>query len=228
VRIVTKADAGQWLKATNEYERIIAKAATQAMRDVGKLAVKNARAVMAGAGFSTEFQRMLRVINKPASGYVLNPSEYIHSLVNYADVFETGKTITGSKFLWLPLPNVPPNPGSGVKFGGIVGRAHMTPSQYVRKVGPLYTMRRPGHLPMLGARLETAFTKPTLKKLRRTQARRVTLGESRRSFRLVPMFVAVTSITIPQKFDLKGAFQDAFDQLDEFYAKHLEPYEGRK
>jgi hypothetical protein len=228
VRIVTKADGGQWLKATNEYEKIMAKAATQAMRDVGKLAVKNGRAVMAGAGFSTEFQRMLRVINKPASGYVLNPSEYIHSLVNYADVFEKGKTITGSPFLWLPLPNVPPNPGSGVMFGGIVGRAHMTPSQYVRKVGPLYTMRRPGHLPMLGARLETGFSKPTLKKLRRTQARRVTLGESRRSFRLVPMFVAVTSVSIPQKFDLKSAFQDAFDQLDEFYAKRLEPYEGRK
>jgi hypothetical protein len=40
--------------------------------------------------------------------------------------------------------------------------------------------------------------------------------------------VAVTSITIPQKFDLKGAFQDAFDQLDEFYAKRVEAYEGRK
>lgn len=229
MRIVTKAEAGQWLKATNEYERIIAKAATQAMRDVGNLAVKNGRAVMAGAGFSADFQRQLQVIiNRRQRGNVLNPQAYIHTKVNYADVFETGKTITGSPFLWLPLPNVPPNPGSGTMFGGLVHREHMTPSQYVRKVGPLYTMRRPGHLPMLGARLETGFSRPTLKKLRRTQARRVTLGESRRSFRLVPMFVAVTSVTIPQKFDLKGAFQDAFDQLDKFYAEHLEPYEGRK
>jgi hypothetical protein len=227
VRIVTKADAGQWLKATNEYERIIAKAITQAMRDVGKLAVKNGRAVMAGAGFSSDFQRMLRVINKPASGYVLNPSEYIHSLVNYADVFETGKTITGSKFLWLPLPNVPPNPGSGVKFGGIVRRDHMTPSQYIRKVGPLVFMRRPGRLPMLGARVEKGG-KPTLKRLRRTQTHRVNLGQAAPASIIIPMFVGVPSVTIPPKFDLKSAFQDAFDHLDEFYAARLEPYEGRK
>jgi hypothetical protein len=226
VRIVTKADAGQWLKATNEYERIIAKAATQAMRDVGKLAVKNGRAVMAGAGFSSDFQRMLRVINKPASGYVLNPSEYIHSLVNYADVFETGKTITGSKFLWLPLPNVPPNPGSGVKFGGIVRRDHMTPSQYIRKVGPLVFMRRPGRLPMLGAVVEKGG-KPTRRRLRQTFLKGA-FGEARRATVTIPMFVAVTSVTIPKKFDLKGAFQDAFDHLDEFYAARLEPYEGRK
>jgi hypothetical protein len=199
VRIVTKADAGQWLKATNEYERIMSKAATQAMRDVGKLAVNNGRDIMATAGFSSKFQKTLRAINKPASGYVLNPSEYVHSTINYSDVFETGKTITGHKFLWMPLPAVPPS----------AERAHMTPSQYIRQVGPLVLMWPQGRLPMLGARLETGFSKPTLKKLR-------------------PLFVGVSSVQIPKKFDLKGAFQDAFDHLDEFYSKRVEPYEGRK
>jgi hypothetical protein len=217
VRIVTKADAGQWLKATNEYERIIAKAATQAMRDVGKLAVKNGRAVMAEAGFSGKFQRTLRAINRPASGYVLNPSEYVHSTINYSDIFETGKTITGSPFLWLPLPNVPRS----------AERAHMTPSQFVRFVGPLVTMRRPGRLPMLGARVETGG-RPTLKRLRRTQTHRVNLGERAPASVVIPMFVCVPSVTIPPKFDLKKAWQEAFDHLDEFYAARLEPYEGRK
>jgi hypothetical protein len=196
----------------------MSKAATQAMRDVGKLAVNNGRDIMATAGFSSKFQKTLRAINKPASGYVLNPSEYVHSTINYSDVFETGKTITGHKFLWMPLPAVPPS----------AERAHMTPSQYIRQVGPLVLMWPQGRLPMLGARLETGFSKPTLKKLRRTQARRVTLGGPKRSFRIVPLFVGVSSVQIPKKFDLKGAFQDAFDHLDEFYSKRVEPYEGRK
>jgi hypothetical protein len=216
VRIVTKADAGQWLKATNEYERIIAKAATLAMRDVGKLAINNGRDIMATAGFSSKFQKTLRVINRPASGYVLNPSEYVHSTVNYSDIFEIGKTITGHKFLWMPLPAVPPS----------AERAHMTPSQYIRQVGPLVTMNRgPGRLPMLGAVAERG--KPTRKRLRQTFLK-IAFGEATRATVTIPLFVGVSSVTIPKKFDLKGAFKDAFDHLDEFYAARLEPYEGRK
>jgi hypothetical protein len=212
VRIVIKADGGQVVKATTEMERIIAKAATQAMRDVGKLAINNGRDIMATAGFSSKFQKSLRVINRPASGYVLNPSEYVHSTINYSDIFETGKTITGSPFLWLPLPNVPPS----------ADRAHMTPSQYVRQVGPLVTMRRPGHLPMLGAVVEQGG-KPTRRRLRQTFLKGA-FGEKRRATVTIPLFVGVPSVTIPKKFDLKGAWQDAFDHLDEFYAQRLEPY----
>jgi len=215
VRIVTRADAGQWLKATSEYERIIAKAATLAMRDVGKDAVTKGRASIAQAGFSPSFQRTLRVINKPPSGFVLNPAAYVHSTLNYADVFETGKTITGHPFLWLPLPNVPP----------YKDRKHMTPAQYVRIVGPLVTMRRSGGLPMLGAVAETGG-KLTRRRLRQTFLKGA-FGEKRRATTTVPLFVAVSSVTIPKKFDVKGAVEDAFGELDEFYKKHLEIYEGR-
>jgi Family of unknown function (DUF6441) len=215
VRIVTKAPAGQWRKATTEYERIIAKAATLAMRDVGKDAVARGRAAIAQAGFSPSFQRTLRVINKPPSGFVLNPAAYVHSTLNYADVFETGKTITGHPYLWLPLPNVPPTKG----------RQHMTPSQYVRLVGPLVTIRRPGRLPMLGAVVETGG-KPTRRRLRQTFLKGA-FGEKRRRTTTIPLFIAVSSITIPKKFDVKGAVQKASDELAEFYKKRLEPYEGR-
>jgi hypothetical protein len=216
VRIVTKADAGQWLKATNQYEKIMAKAATQAMRDVGKEAVSKGRAAIAQAGFSAKFQRTLRVINRPASGYVLNPAAYIHSTINYADVFETGKTITGSPFLWLPLPNVPP----------YKDREHMTPVQYVRIVGPLVTMRRAGGLPMLGAVVERGG-KPTRRRLRQTFLKGA-FGEKRRATVTIPLFVAVSSVNIPKKFDVAGAVQDASDELDALYQKRLEVYEGRK
>jgi hypothetical protein len=227
VRIVTKADAGQWLKATTEYERIIAKAATLGMRAAGKDAVKKGRESIAQAGFSPRFQRTLRVINKPPSGFVLNPSAYVHSTLNYADIFETGKTITGSPLLWLPLPNVP----------RYKDRKHMTPAQYVRFVGPLVTMRRPGGLPMLGAVVETGG-KPTRRRLRLTALHRAG-GERLAAIRrfaherirqtiTIPLFIGVSSVTIPKKFDVKGAVEDAFGEFEKFYQENLEAYEGRK
>jgi len=217
VRIVTKAPAGQWLKATTEYERIIAKAATLAMRDVGKDAITKGRASIAQAGFSPSFQRTLRVINKPPSGFVLNPAAYVHSTLNYADVFETGKTITGTPLLWIPLPNVPP----------FKDRKHMTPAQYIRMVGPLVKIVTRGHggLIMLGGVVETGG-KPTRRRLRQTFLKGA-FGEKRKSTRVVPLYIGIARITIPKKFDVKGAIQKAFDNLDDFYKKHVEPYEGR-
>jgi hypothetical protein len=218
MRIVTKAAAGQWLKATNTYESIMAKAATLGMRDVGKEGVKKGREAISAAGFSSKFANTLRVINKPPSGYVLNPSAYIHSTINYADIFETGKTITGSNFLWLPLPSVPP----------IGGRPHMTPKQYIKNVGPLVLMWRPRALPMLGAVVRrTPRAQPFGKFATRGQLRKGRSG-TRGKTETIPLFVAVHTVNIPKKFDVKGAVDDAFGHLDEFYADHLQPYEGRK
>lgn len=218
MKIVTKADAGQWLKATNAYESIMAKAATLGMRDVGKEAIKKGRDSIAAAGFSSKFQSTLKVINKPASGYVLNPSAYVHTTINYADVFETGKTITGSPFLWLPLPSVPP----------IGGRPHMTPKQYIRNVGPLVTMRRPNGLPMLGAVVK-GLTKAQPFGRFATRARlRKGVGGKGATTQTVPLFVAVPSISIPKKFDVRGAVDEAFREFQDLYIQHLEPYEGRR
>jgi hypothetical protein len=218
MRLVTKADAGQWLKASTAYERIIAKAATLAMRDVGKDAVTKGRAAISAAGFSPKFAGTLRVINKPASGYVLNPAAYVHSTINYADVFETGKTITGHPFIWLPLPSVPP----------IAGRQHMTPKQYIQNVGPLVTMRRPGRLPLLGAvvkgppKAQPFGRFATRARLRKGRSGKGTVTQT------IPLFVGVPSVNIPKKFDVKGAVDSAFGKLQEFYNQHFEPYEGRK
>ena len=226
MRLVTRADVGQWVKATTQYEKIIAKASTQAMRDVGREGIKGGRAAIGAAGFSSFVQRSLRAINKPPSGYVLNPSVYVHSLINYLDVFETGKTIVGSPLIWLPLPNVPPMPGSGLKFGGIVGREHMTPSQYVRMVGPLVTMKSANGKPMLGAVVEEGG-KVTRRRLRQTFLRGV-FGEKRKRTHVVPLYVGVPSVTIPKKFDVNEKLEAAAKQLGDFYKKRVEPYEGRR
>ncbi len=216
MKLVARAEPGQWVKATTAYEKIIAKGATQAMRKVGKLAVDAGRQAISAGGFSSKFARTLRAINKPKSGYVLNPSVYIHSTINYADIFETGKTIVGQPFLWLPLPNVPP----------FKGRPHMTPRQYIQNVGPLVTMRRTGKPPMLGALVETGG-RPTRGRLRRTFLRGV-FNEKRRSTITVPMFVGVHSVTIPKKFDVKGAIENAAEDIAQAYNESVETYEGRR
>ena len=226
MKLVVDAEGGQWEKATTEYERIMATAATKAMRQIGKLAEKAARQAVGAAGFTSNVQRTIQALNKPPSGYVLNPRVWLHSTVNYLDVFETGRTITGSPYLWLPLPNVPPNTGSGTKFGGLIGRPHMTPSQYIRKVGPLITMRRPNGLPMLGAIVEGPGTRPSRGRLRRTFLKQ-RFGEATRKTHVVPMFIAVTSITIPKKFDTEQAAKTAVDGLEKAYNEFVEPYEGR-
>jgi Family of unknown function (DUF6441) len=232
MKIVTKADAGQWLKATTEYERIMSKAATLAMREVGRDAVAKGRASMAAGGFSTRFQRTLRAINKPPSGYVLNPSVYVHSRINWVDIFETGGTIQAKSgdWLWLPLPSVP----AGNR------REHMTPSQYVKNIGPLIKLRRPaGSTPILaavirrGSRAQPFGRFATRGQLRRGLRRR---GETFQPFdarggagtEIIPLFVGVRSVTIPKKFDVHGAAEEAFAELDKLYKENLEPYEGRR
>lgn len=217
MRLVARAEAGQWVKATTEYERIIAKGSTQAMRKIGKLAVDAGRQAIGAAGFSSKFQRTLQAINKPKSGYVLNPSVYIHSTINYADIFETGKTIVGNPFLWLPLPNVPP----------FKGRPHMTPRQYIQNVGPLVTMRRANGLPMLGAVVRGAGPAGRITRARLRKGRFSFTGATRGKTHTVPMFVAVPSVVIPKKFDVKRAIEGAADDIASAYNELVEPYEGR-
>jgi hypothetical protein len=220
MRIVTKAEQGQWLKATTEYERIMSKAATLAMREVGRDAVAKGRASIAAGGFSTRFQRTLRAINKPPSGFVLNPSVYVHSTVNYADIFETGKTIAaeGDNWLWLPLPSVPRG----------AHREHMTAREYFKNIGPLIKLKRPkGETPILAAVIRRGpKAQPFGKFATRSQLKRGKGG--RGEVEVIPLFVGVRSVTIPKKFDVHAAAEQAFDQLEKFYKENLEPYEGRK
>lgn len=231
MRIVTKADSGQWLKATNTYEQIMAKAATKAMRATGKLAEQKGRQAIGAAGFTSNVQRTLRALNKPPSGYVLNPTVWLHSTVNYLDVFETGRTITGSPYLWLPLPNVPPNVGSGTKFGGLISRPHMTPRQYIAKIGPLITIKGKNGLPMLAAVIKKRSStkgRPSRKTLGKTATQTRFFAQDKVVTETIPMFFAVSSVTIPKKFDVHAATEEAFKSLQDFYKQNLEAYEGRK
>jgi len=182
-------------------EKIMAKALTKSMRDVAKDAVAKGRSEIASAGFGNRTQKSLRYKLFPPQGDVLNPEAYIHSTINYLDIFERGGTIHGDPFLWVPLPTVP----------AIRGRPHMTPSQYVKNVGPLVTIKRKNGLPMLGAKVKGL---PRSGKITRG---RLSGKVGRGREQVIPLFVAVRSVTIAPKFKLTPVFEKAAEKLPKLY-----------
>ena len=210
---------GQWIKATDLYQALMAKALTGAMRDVGKLGRERGRQAITAAGFSNKFANSL-VAKLPAKD-TLTPTAYIHTTINYADVFETGAVITGKPYLWLPLPTVPAGPG----------RPHMTPKQYVENVGPLVTMHRAGKPPMLGARVAISAPRPQpfgRFVSRRILRRGISMRGATQRTQVIPLFVGVPAVNIPKKFDVHAAVVDAFGHLDDFYRRQFPGYDGQK
>jgi len=210
---------GQWIKATDLYQALMAKALTGAMRDVGKLGRERGRQAITAAGFSNKFANSL-VAKLPAKD-TLAPTAYIHTTINYADLFETGAIITGKPYLWLPLPTVPAGPG----------RPHMTPKQYVENVGPLVTMHRAGKPPMLGARVAISAPRPQpfgRFVSRRILRRGISMRGATQRTQVIPLFVGVPAVNIPKKFDVHAAVVDAFGHLDDFYRRQFPGYDGQK
>jgi hypothetical protein len=178
----------------NEVQRPIARAATAAIREAGEIAKRNGRASIAAAGFSRKWQNPLRVNIYPPQGDSLRPAAFIYHKIRYAGVFEEGAVIGGKPLLWLPLPTVPLRRGRP-----------MTPSQYVRAVGPLVSVQRPGKPPLL-------FAKPRAGR----RGRRSSATVERK-----PLYVGLSSVAIAKRFDIKGAAQKAAAQLPSLYAKYL-------
>lgn len=206
MRVRFKGDKGQFIRATTEVEKAIAHAATMAVRKTATAMRDAGRENIADAGFGSAWQRSLTVAMRPKRGDALNPWAWIHTSINFADVFETGRAISAThrSFLWLPLRNVPMWPGA-------VPPRQMSPKKFIQLVGPLRTIRRPGKPPMLGAVARVG---------RRGRVR--IKGGIAGTWKVVPMFVGVPAVTIQKKFNVIGAMESAAGQMPEFYAQNLE------
>jgi hypothetical protein len=178
----------------NGMQRPMAKAATAAVREAGEIAKRDGRASIAGAGFSRKWQNALRVNIYPPQGDSLRPAAFIYHKIRYAGVFEEGAVIGGQPLLWLPLPTVPLRRGRP-----------MTPSQYVRSVGPLVSVQRPGGPPLLFPKYRSA----------RRRRRGASVSERK------PLYIGLSSVSIAKRFNIKGAAQNAAAQLPSLFEKHL-------
>jgi hypothetical protein len=132
----------------------------------------------------------------------------IYHKVPYAIAFEEGAIIQGKPLLWLPLPTVPIGRG---------GRP-IPASKFRQQVGmPLYTIRRSGKPPMLGAHVRTSGSRGvSLTALRRGRA-----PGAKGTLRLMPLYVGVEAVKMPKRFAVREAIRRAADRLPELYLKHF-------
>lgn len=211
------AMTGQYQKTLDSLQKPIAKAATAAISDAGDYVKKYGRANIAAAGFSIRWQNALRVNLYPAKGRgdSLHPAAQAFHKIPYAGIFETGGTIAGSPLLWLPLPEVPSN---------LMGR-HMTPANYVRLIGPLHTIFRPGKPPLLAGYMAATSSKSKISVAKlvagNRAVKRALPGAPTPRVVSVPLFYGIDKVSLQKRFDLYKVFNDAQKQLGAFYLTHI-------
>ncbi|TSE07583.1 hypothetical protein C1D09_018805 [Mesorhizobium intechi] len=192
----------------------IAAAGTGAIRELADIVKREGRADMASAGFSKRFQNTFRGEVYPSNRDSIDAAAVLYSKVRYSNIFETGGDISGSPLLWLPLPTAPKR----------IGRQKMTPELYIRQIGPLFTINRPGKPPLLAANIGVSARQKAsgnIGKITNAKLRRGATGTGAKQ--AVPLFVGIPSVSIKDKLQIREITERAAGRLGELYFKHLNP-----
>jgi hypothetical protein len=193
-----QADFKSAMKAT--YGQI-AHAATAAIREASDLAKKESRANIAAAGFSGRWQNALRANVYPKTGESVDAAAFIYHKIPYAGVFEHGATIQGK--LWLPIEANLPVQAHGKRW---------TPQDFINNIGPLRPGKAGTHSVLFGE-VMVGKTGSVLTVSKSRHAKRATT-------KWLPVFVAVSTVTDPKKFDIGAVVRDVAGELQELFAKN--------
>jgi hypothetical protein len=143
MKLVFSADEAALEKLIEEIEQKVYAAEVGAVHDVADLAIKQGRANIAGAGFSSRWQRALTYSFYPNKGS--DPAAVIFDRIPFANVFEFGMTIQGRPLLWLPIEqNLPQGVHSPKQYGrklvsvNIAGKPPLMFDAANRLAGPLF------------------------------------------------------------------------------------------
>lgn len=212
MKIVYAALKGEFEAALKAKYQPLAEAGSAAMTETANAIKAAGRQDIASAGFSKRWQNALRVDVYPKRGVSLNAAALIYHKIPYADVFETGATIRGKPRLWLPLRSTPKR----------IGNKRMTAERFAKEVAPLRFIRRAGKPPLLAAKMSVSrgqaesgnYGKVTLAKLRRG-------ATDAGIIRAVPLFVAVDSVKIRDRFSIREITKRAADRLGEIYLSQV-------
>lgn len=208
--------SGQFAQKFAEIQKPIAAAATGAMNDAAQLAKTGGRANIASAGFSTRWQNALRADVYPRGGKTsMSPAAFIHHNIPYSGVFETGAVIRGKPMLWLPIHENLPLQARGKQW---------TPKDFVAKLGPLRSVNRPGHPPMLVGKVAVGGSGATLAlpsgaSSRKGKRARDAFGKSKLQWK--PVFIGLSAVSIGKKFNIAGVVAKVRGQLGALYLKNL-------
>lgn len=221
--IVYDGGAGQWAPAMTRQYRIISNAASKAMNAATTIIRRDGRAAIAAAGFGKKQQNGLRVRLIHGSKNEVDAVALVNHSISYFAIFQSGGTIKGNPYLWIPLPTVPKRAGG----------KRITAGNYAQIVGaPLHSIRRPGKPPLLAAyvfgapRPGRAATLASLRRgaarHRRGQANTAFGGKAGRFATIsLPLFVGVKRIHIRRRFDLRVIYRRAQQTLLSTYLKEL-------
>lgn len=205
MRFVYAAVKGEYSKMLAAQYLPIAQTATATIKQTTETAKKEARQVIAAAGFSRKWQNATRGDVYPPKGVSVNAAGMIYNKILYSGVFEAGATISGKPFLWIPVTGLPKR----------VGGKRMTPRVFVELIGPLHSVNRPGRNPILAGFISASASsaKLTIAKLRSGQKRKNNKG----AVKSVPCFVGIPQVQIRQRFGLNTVFDKADKNLAAVY-----------
>lgn len=205
--------SGEFAAAMASIKDPIGFAGKAAISEAADIVKREGRADIAAAGFSKRWQNALRVNIYPKRGVSIDAAALIYHKIQYAGVFEEGALIKGSPYLWLPLPDAPKGRGGG----------RMPASQYRQRIGqPLYSIKRPGKPPLLGANIRATKAR-SQKGISLSQLKRGRNPGGRGEVRLVPLYIGVPKVDIKQKFHIGDIIDRAAAKLGELYLKNLNP-----
>lgn len=198
----------------------LAKTGKQTMVKVAEIAKQRGRlAIRAGGpGFNGRWPNTLRADVYPKSKNSMNSAALLYIRSTYAGIFEDGGVITEGKgpLLWLPLPDTPK----------VINRKKVTPKALAQAIGrPLTYYKPPGGKPLLVTFIRSASDVSrsiTITTLRRGLD---TKGKKKVS-KMVPLFVGVRSVTMPKKWNVRGAVIQAVTQIPSIYAEMLRRNRG--
>ncbi|RWQ12332.1 DUF6441 family protein [Mesorhizobium sp.] len=204
---------GEFGAALASMEVPIGFAGTAAIAEAADIIKREGRRDIAAAGFSKRWQNALRVNLYPKRGASMNAAAVIYHKIQYAGVFEEGATIVGKPLLWLPLPDAPKGRGG----------ASIRPSEYRARIGhPLYSIRRPGKAPLLGANIRVTKAR-SQKGISLSQLKRGRNPGGKGEVRLVPLYIGVPRVNIRDRFSIREITERAAARLGDLYLKHLNP-----
>ncbi|RWO90936.1 DUF6441 family protein [Mesorhizobium sp.] len=199
---------GEFALAMAAIKDPIAFAGTAAISEAGDIVKREGRQDIAAAGFSKRWQNALRVNVYPRRKLSMNAAALIFHNIRYAGIFEEGAVISGKPRLWLPLPSAPKR----------TGRQKMTPALYVKTIGPLFSIERPGKPPLLAGKIATNRRGSKTGKVSLSALKR---GGAGAPSTLVPLFIGIDRVNIRDRFSIRQITERAAARLGALYLKHL-------
>jgi Family of unknown function (DUF6441) len=201
MRIVHKV-IGDIEKAFRALQQPMAEAGTKAIDRIGVDVKTRGRAAIGAAGFSVRWQNALRMTRYPRRGVSIDAALWIFHKIPYADVFESGATIHGQPYLWIPTPQTPEK----------IGRFKVTPKRYSERIGPLQFVHPSGKPPLLIAKYRGGRRSGRLSRSGLQRGAEIG-GES------VVLFIGVPTVKLRRRFQLHRVFEDAANRLGQYYVE---------